>query len=138
MTKAATTDPVRSAIMRAVKSKDTMPEMIVRRLVHALGFRFRLHRQDLPGSPDLVFPSRRKVVFVNGCFWHRHSCARGARQPKANSDYWTAKISRNVDRDGRNLQALQRAGWQVLTVWECETPKGKLDILETRLKAFLT
>lgn len=137
MTKAIATDPKRSAIMRAVRSKDTAPEMVVRRLAHRLGFRFRLHRKDLPGSPDLVFPSRRKVVLVHGCFWHGHSCSRGARQPKANSDYWQAKIVRNVDRDVRNTSALNQAGWEVLIVWECDTLKGKREKLAAELKEFL-
>jgi len=124
--------------MRAVKSENTTPEMIVRRLVHKLGYRYRLHQKDLPGRPDLVFSSRRKIVLVNGCFWHGHNCARGARRPKENSDYWQTKIERNVERDARNLEALQDAGWQVLTVWECETPKGKRDTLESKLKTFLS
>jgi DNA mismatch endonuclease (patch repair protein) len=123
--------------MRAVKSKDTTPEMIVRRLLHGLGYRYRLHRKDLPGNPDLVFPGRRKVVLVNGCFWHGHDCARGARLPKANSNYWRAKIGRNVARDAHNLETLQHAGWQVLTVWECETPAGRRDALERKLTLFL-
>ncbi|GGO38607.1 very short patch repair endonuclease [Gemmobacter aquaticus] len=136
--KATTTDPVRSATMRAVKSKDTTPEMKVRRLVHGLGCRYRLHRKDLPGKPDLVFGSRRKVIMVNGCFWHGHDCARGARQPKSNSDYWKPKIGRNVARDATNLAALQDAGWDVLTIWECETKAADRPALEKRLREFLT
>ena len=123
--------------MRAVKSENTTPEMIVRRLVHKLGYRYRLHQKGLPGRPDLVFSSRCKIVLVNGCFWHGHNCARGARRPKENYDYWKTKIERNVERDARNLEALQDAGWQVLTVWECETPKGRRDTLESKLKTFL-
>lgn len=138
MKKATTTDPARSAVMRAVKSKDTIPEMIVRRAVHALGFRYRLHRNDLPGKPDLVFASRRKVVFVNGCYWHGHDCARGAREPKTNIDYWRTKISRNVDRDNRNLKALDNAGWRTLTIWECETKKTVREALKKKLQDFLT
>jgi DNA mismatch endonuclease (patch repair protein) len=110
----------RSAIMRAVKSQNTGPEMIVRRLAHALGYRFRLHRKDLPGSPDLVFPARKKAVFVHGCFWHGHDCARGARMPKANAEYWTAKIARNRARDERAFAELAALGWDPLIVWECE------------------
>lgn len=106
--------------MRAVKGRDTRPEMLVRRAAHALGYRFRLHRKDLPGSPDLVFPSRRKVVFVHGCFWHGHDCARGARAPKANAEYWSAKIGRNVARDARVLVELRALGWEPLVLWECE------------------
>lgn len=132
------TDPVRSAIMRAVKSTDTTPEMIVRRLVHGLGYRYRLQRNDLPGKPDLTFVGRRKIVMVNGCFWHGHDCTRGARQPKSNSDYWKAKIGRNVARDAVNLAALQQLGWDVLTIWECETRTTDRSILERRLHEFLT
>jgi DNA mismatch endonuclease (patch repair protein) len=113
-------DDVRSRTMRAVKSKDTQPEWLVRRLLHAAGFRYRLHAKDLPGKPDLVFPSRRKVVFVHGCFWHGHDCPRGDRQPKTNTDYWQAKIGRNKARDVEHLAALRARNWQVLTVWECE------------------
>jgi DNA mismatch endonuclease (patch repair protein) len=124
----------RSEIMRAVKSRDTKPEMIVRRLVHRLGYRYRLHRQDLPGTPDLTFPGRRKVVFMHGCFWHGHDCARGARVPKNNRDYWTAKIARNQARDANECERLRAMGWSVLTVWECEIK----DLgLESRLRAFL-
>lgn len=137
MTKTIRTDPARSAVMRAVKSKDTAPEMVVRRLVHRLGFRFRLHREDLPGKPDLVFPSRRKILLVNGCFWHGHECSRGNRQPKKNADYWRSKIAQNVDRDVRNQTALSEIGWEVLTIWECEISKAKMDILGDKLKDFL-
>jgi len=115
-----TVGELRSRTMRAVRSKNTKPELIVRRLVHALGFRFRLHRRDLPGSPDLVFPSRRKVIFVHGCFWHGHDCARGSRQPKTNVDYWITKISRNRNRDNETRQLLSNAGWASLIIWECE------------------
>jgi len=124
----------RSAVMAAVKSKNTKPEMRVRRLAHALGYRFRLHRKDLPGSPDLVFASRHKIIFVHGCFWHGHDCARGARQPKTNAEYWRAKIARNVTRDSASQKALQAAGWDVLALWECEL---KSTVLEDRLRAFL-
>ncbi|MGR9343484.1 very short patch repair endonuclease [Rhizobium leguminosarum] len=136
--KATTTDPRRSAVMRAVKSKDTTTEMIVRRLIHSLGFRYRLHWKELPGTPDLVFPGRRKVVFVHGCFWHGHDCSRGARQPKSNADYWHAKIARNIERDKRNNEALRKAEWDVMTVWECDTKVAAREDLSTRLKAFLS
>ncbi len=115
-----TTDPARSAVMRAVKGRDTGPELLVRRTAHALGYRFRLHRKDLPGSPDLVFPRARLAVFVHGCFWHGHDCARGARAPKTNADYWKAKIARNVARDARVSGELGALGWRTLTLWECE------------------
>lgn len=106
--------------MRSVKSQDTKPEMAVRRFVHSLGYRFRLHRKTLPGTPDLVLPRLRKVVFVNGCFWHGHDCARGDRVPKNNREYWTAKIARNRERDQYNRTLLQGQGWGVHVVWECQ------------------
>ena len=108
--------------MRAVRSKDTTPELAVRKLAHALGYRFRLHRRELPGSPDLVFPGRRKVVFVHGCFWHRHAgCARGASTPATRRGFWEAKFARNVARDRRDRRRLRAAGWGVMVVWECQT-----------------
>ncbi len=110
----------RSRIMRAVKGRNTSPELLVRSLVHRQGYRFRLHRKNLPGSPDLVFAGRRKVIFVHGCFWHGHHCKRGARVPKSNRAYWKAKIARNVARDARSLRQLKEAGWRVLILWECE------------------
>jgi len=106
--------------MQAVKSKNTAPEMRLRKMLHAQGYRYRLHRRDLPGCPDLVFPGRKKIVFVHGCFWHGHDCARGARAPKTNQDYWLPKIARNRARDAASVAALASAGWQVLTIWECE------------------
>lgn len=111
---------LRRRTMQAVKSKNTAPEMAVRRLVHGMGYRFRLHRRDLPGKPDLVFPRLRKVLFVHGCFWHGHDCARGARAPKANADYWRAKITRNRLRDSANIEGLGGAGWEAAVIWECE------------------
>jgi DNA mismatch endonuclease (patch repair protein) len=111
---------VRRRTMQAVKSKDTAPEMTVRRLAHGMGYRFRLHRKDLPGKPDLVFPRLHKALFVHGCFWHGHDCARGSRVPKANSDYWRTKIRRNSARDVANAAALRTAGWRVAVIWECE------------------
>ena len=109
----------RSAVMRRVKGRDTTPELKVRRLLWALGARYRLHRKDLPGSPDIVLPGRRLAIFVHGCFWHGHDCARGARVPKANRDYWVAKIDRNRARDARSTEALAALGWRVETLWEC-------------------
>lgn len=123
----------RSRIMRAVKSRDTKPEMAVRRLLHRMGYRYRLHRPGLPGKPDIVFPGRRKVIFVHGCFWHGHDCARGARVPASNTGYWMAKIGRNVARDQTTLKQLVASGWAVLILWECELGTA----LEERLKAFL-
>lgn len=111
----------RSAVMRAVKSKDTTPELKVRRAAHALGLRFRLGRSDLPGKPDLVFVGRRTALFVHGCFWHGHDCPRGARMPGTNRPYWEAKIGRNIARDRATLKALKQLGWTPAVIWECET-----------------
>ena len=111
---------IRSRIMAQVKSKDTKPEMTVRRLLHGLGYRYRLHRRDLPGRPDLVFPSRSKVVFVNGCFWHRHSGCVRATVPATNGEFWSEKFERNRNRDRRNYALLADRGWEVMVVWECE------------------
>jgi DNA mismatch endonuclease (patch repair protein) len=126
----------RSAVMRRVKGKDTTPEMIVRRALTRLGARYRLHRKDLPGSPDVVLPGRRLALFVHGCFWHGHDCARGARVPKANRDYWTAKVARNRARDAKNRDALEAAGWRVATLWECELKDATA--LEGRLESLLS
>lgn len=128
-------DPIRSATMRAVKSTNTKPELKVRSLIHHLGYRFRLHRKDLPGTPDLVFPGRRKVIFVHGCFWHGHDCPRGSRIPKANRDYWLTKIDRNRNRDVANFCELRANDWQVLTIWECET--SDVPALAERVRIFL-
>lgn len=122
--------------MRAVRGKDTGPEMLLRRMVHGMGFRYRLHRKDLPGRPDLVFGPRRKVVFVHGCFWHGHTCKRGDRIPKKNRDYWTKKITRNKERDHEQLAALSAQGWKALVVWECEMKDGAG--LQRRLREFLS
>ena len=125
----------RSLLMGAIKARDTKPEMVVRRLAHALGYRFRLHRKDLPGSPDLVFPSRRAVVFVHGCFWHRHEGCRLASTPKSNEAFWQAKFGRNVERDARQQRELRALGWRVLVVWQCET--RDVEGLAARLREFL-
>ena len=110
----------RSSVMRRVKAKDTAPEMKVRRLLWRMGARYRLHRKDLPGRPDIVMPGRRLAIFVHGCFWHGHDCARGSRVPKQNRDYWLAKVGRNRERDIGHRAALEAAGWRVLTLWECD------------------
>ena len=125
----------RSAVMRRVKGKDTAPELQVRRLIWAMGGRYRLHRKDLPGKPDIVLPGRRLAVFVHGCFWHGHDCARGARVPKANRDYWLGKVGRNRSRDIASRSALEASGWRVETVWECEL-KDK-PALQARVKGWL-
>lgn len=121
--------------MRAVKSKDTKPELIVRKLVYRLGYRYGLHRKDLPGVPDLVFSRLRKVIFVHGCFWHCHDCKRGARAPKNNADYRQQKIRRNRERDASHLLQLQEAGWQSLVLWECEL--NKTPELREKIQLFL-
>ena len=115
------TTPEVSARMRRIRKTDTKPELIVRRLAHRLGYRYRLHRRDLPGTPDLVFPRLRKVIFVHGCFWHQHDCPLGRKQPSTNPDYWLPKLARNVERDRSARTLLQDDGWSVLVIWECET-----------------
>lgn len=113
----------RSELMTRVKSKDTQPEKAVRILLSKMGFCYRLHRKDLPGSPDLVFPSRRKVIFVHGCFWHGHNCTAGRNRPSSNKQYWTVKLEKNKKRDKNNLQSLAAIGWKSLIVWECKVKK---------------
>ena len=119
----------RSALMAKIKSKNTTPELKVRRAVHAAGFRYSLHRKELPGTPDLVFRRFKLVVFVHGCFWHWHGCKR-SRMPAANHDYWTAKIARNVARDAADLAALDALGWRHIVIWECELDSGIAALLE--------
>jgi DNA mismatch endonuclease (patch repair protein) len=131
------TPQTRSKTMRAIRSKDTKPELAVRRLVHGMGYRYRLHRRDLPGSPDLVFPGRRKVLFVHGCFWHGHpdpECPRSHR-PKSNRKYWEPKLRRNRQRDDENRVRLMALGWEVLVIWECET--RDLDRVAKTVRRFL-
>ena len=129
----------RSANMAAIRAKGMKPEMAVRRLVHAMGYRYRLHRKDLPGKPDLVFGPRRKVIFVHGCFWHRHKDpdCKIARLPKSRLDYWLPKLERNVARDAAAREALEAAGWDVFEVWECQIKRGDLNALADRLRDFL-
>jgi DNA mismatch endonuclease, patch repair protein len=111
----------RSERMGRIKSKDTKPELSVRRALFGLGYRYRLHQKDLPGKPDLVFPARRKVIFIHGCFWHAHQGCSVANLPKTRTDFWKSKFQRNCDRDLTNQSELRKLGWRVLTVWECET-----------------
>jgi DNA mismatch endonuclease, patch repair protein len=125
----------RSAILRAVRGKDTTPELLVRRLLRGIAPGYRLHRRDVPGRPDVAYVGRKAAIFVHGCFWHGHDCARGARTPKANRDYWEAKIARNRARDAESLAALAARGWRSLVVWECETKDEAA--LRERLAAFL-
>ncbi len=124
----------RSANMRAIRSKDTSPEKTVRSLVHRLGFRFRIHRKDLPGTPDMVFPSKHKVIFVHGCFWHSHDCKR-AGVPRANRDFWLEKLEKNKARDERSIEALTAAGWQSFIIWQCELKDARA--LAARIEDFL-
>jgi len=125
----------RSILMSRIRGKDTKPEVAVRRAVHALGYRFRLHRSDLPGSPDLVFPRLRKVIFVHGCFWHRHAGCRYAYVPKSNTDFWMTKFASNVERDSLVLHRLDELRWKTLVVWECELSDAS--VLAPRLVSFL-
>lgn len=125
----------RSVLMSRIRGKDTKPELAVRRIAHRLGFRFRVHRRDLPGTPDLVFPRLRKVVFVHGCYWHRHPGCRYAYSPKSNVSFWQAKFDANITRDRLVLDELTKLGWQVLTIWECEVKDE--DKLVCRLATYL-
>jgi DNA mismatch endonuclease (patch repair protein) len=131
----ATVDPQRSALMARVRGKDSKPEIVVRRSAHALGYRFRLHRRNLPGTPDLVFPRLRKAIFVHGCFWHRHRGCSRTTTPKTRAAFWAEKFADNIKRDARTRRQLRAAGWDVLVVWECETFDRRA--LTRRLAAFL-
>lgn len=122
----------RSRIMRSVKRANTKPELAVRKLMHSLGLRFRLHRKELPGSPDIILPKFNTVVFVHGCFWHRHPGCRYATTPKTRQDFWLPKFAANVERDARKEAQLEELGWRVLTIWECET--RDIQSLEQRLR----
>ena len=128
----------RSENMRRIRSTDTVPEMAVRRMVHAMGYRYRLHPKALPGKPDMVFPSRRKAILVHGCFWHQHVApgCRIVREPKSNQGYWVGKLARNKERDQDREAKLSALGWQTLAVWECEI-RDNLDGVGRRIRAFL-
>ena len=125
----------RSQMMSLVRSKDTKPEMALRRLVHSLGYRFRLHDARLPGKPDLVFPSRHKVIFVHGCFWHRHARCRYTTSPRTRVRFWQAKFCANIERDARTRRELRKLGWKVLTIWQCQLKNPQK--LEERIDEFL-
>lgn len=128
----------RSANMRNIKSKDMKPEMIVRRLVYKMGYRYRLHRHDLPGRPDLVFVGRKKIIFVHGCYWHQHqepTCPL-THKPKTNKAYWSPKLNKNSERDKNNRKKLKEMGWDVLVIWECQL-RSELLAVEQEIKAFL-
>jgi len=129
------TDSKTSARMASVHSVDTGPELAVRKVTHNLGYRFRLHRRDLPGKPDLVFPGRRAVIFVHGCFWHRHCGCPRATQPEKNKELWQEKFQKNVERDHRALRTLRQLGWKTLVIWECQTSHERS--LSNRLQKFL-
>jgi DNA mismatch endonuclease (patch repair protein) len=126
----------RSAIMRRVKGKDTAPELVVRKLIWRMGGRYRLHRADLPGKPDIVLPGRKLAIFVHGCFWHGHDCARGARVPQANREYWLSKVARNTARDAETRVRLEAAGWRTAVIWECDLKDRPA--LERRLAGLLS
>jgi len=124
----------RSELMSKVRTKGTKPEMIVRRKLHSLGFRFRLHSKNLPGKPDIVLPKHQSVVFVHGCFWHHHTSCGKSKLPTSNVEFWRTKIHQNVKRDFLKAEELTKLGWRVLVIWECETKTGNF---ETKLKSFL-
>jgi DNA mismatch endonuclease, patch repair protein len=132
----ASVDPKRSALMARVRGKNSKPETVVRGLAHALGYRFRLHRRNLPGTPDLVFPRLHKAIFVHGCFWHRHPKCTRTTTPKTRAAFWAAKFADNVRRDSRIQRQLKAAGWDLLIVWECETFNP--GALSTKLDVFLS
>lgn len=121
--------------MSRVKGVNTKPEKAVRSIIHRMGFRFRLHRRDLPGKPDIVLPRHRKVVFVHGCFWHGHKACRRSSRPETNKEFWDEKLSRNIERDRRKIRELKKMGWDVLLIWQCELKKAGL--VESKLARFL-
>ena len=125
----------RSNNMKRIRSKDTAPELLVRRLVYSMGYRYRIHYKQLPGKPDLVFIGRKKVIFVHGCFWHGHNCNKGQRKPKSNQAYWSTKIDSNIERDFKNRVTLNESGWKILVLWECEL--NDLTNTEQRIRIFL-
>lgn len=127
----------RSENMRRIKSTGMKPEVTVRQIAHRLGYRYRLHKRDLPGKPDLVFPRLRKIIEVRGCFWHQHNSCIDSHIPKSRKSYWKPKLKKNVERDHRNIRLLRRLGWRVLIVWECQTFKSRQSRLERRIHRFL-
>ena len=122
--------------MAQVKSEDTTPEKIVRSALHRMGFRFRLHKKDLPGKPDIVLPKFKTVIFVNGCFWHRHPGCKRATMPASNTEYWEKKFSKTIERDAKTKQLLENLGWQVFVVWECELKN--MTLLQDKIKKLIT
>lgn len=131
------TPQLRSLVMSRIRGRDTSPELAVRRLTHSLGYRFRLHKKGLPGTPDLVFASRRKVIFVHGCFWHRHAGCKRASLPTSRIEYWAEKFRRNVERDAEAERALRYLGWDVLVIWQCETKARNMGPLGLKIAEFL-
>lgn len=127
----------RSQVMSHIRSKDTKPEMAVRSLLHRMGYRFRLHKRELPGCPDIVLPKYNSVIFVHGCFWHLHEGCRDGTVPKTQHEKWKLKLERNVERDKLHYEELQKMGWKVLVVWECEVEK-QLDMVKSKIIDFLT
>ena len=125
----------RSECMAHIRSKDTGPEIAVRKTLYGLGFRYRLHRKDLPGNPDIVLPKKKIAVFVNGCFWHQHEGCKKKSSPKSNTNYWTEKLKKNIDRQKRDIKSLENMGWKVCLIWECETKNDNL--LERTIKDLL-
>ena len=125
----------RSQIMSRVSGRNTKPEIVVRSLLHDLGYRFRLHRKDLPGKPDITLPKHKKIIFVHGCFWHGHTGCSRSKRPSTNKEFWCEKLDKNIERDKETVDALRKLGWNVLIVWTCEV-KDK-DKLKTKLLSFL-
>lgn len=127
----------RSENMKRIRSKDTLPELTVRKILRSMGFTgYRIHRKELPGKPDIVFICKKKAILVHGCFWHGHDCKEGIRKPKTNLEYWSSKIKRNRQRDEANLEELNKTGWDLLIIWDCELKN--LDLLKDRLVHFLS
>jgi len=127
----------RSRCMSAIRDRDTAPELLLRRLLHSLGYRYRIHYSRLPGKPDVVFPKRRRAIFVHGCFWHRHNCKAGRSSPSTRRAFWTKKLQANRKRDRRQMLELRRLGWKVLTVWQCQLKKAKAENTLFRVINFL-
>lgn len=123
--------------MAQVRSTDTSPEIFVRRLLHSMGYQYRLHVKSLPGNPDIVFPRKHKAIFVHGCFWHQHNCKRGRRRPTSNKAYWHAKLDKNKQRDKRNRAELRKLGWKCLVVWECQIQRHGSQWIQERIQTFL-
>lgn len=126
----------RSQIMKKIGPKNSKQELFIRKLIFSFGYRYRLHRKDLPGKPDLVFPKYKKVIFINGCFWHGHTCKRG-KLPETNREFWKKKICGNVKRDKENYKKLKEFGWKILVVWQCEIKTKNTEYLQQQIKSFL-